>query len=115
MDRLFSPELMPLTLVGLGLVSLLIIVVVVMILRNSGRDDVSERLSEFAGRGGPAKTPEQNAREAIERIDEVVSRSKQGGNMARDLARADMKLTVAEFIGIKLLCALAGAGIAAFV
>jgi tight adherence protein B len=35
--------------------------------------------------------------------------------MARDIARADLKLTVAEFIGIKLICALIGAAVGAFI
>ncbi|MBX0327610.1 type II secretion system F family protein [Oscillochloris sp. ZM17-4] len=110
MDRLLSPDMMPITLVGLGLLSALILAVVVLVMRGSRTPDVSQRLSEFAGRTD-TKQSEPAAKQALERIDSVVSKSKQGGNIARDLARADLKLTVAEFIGVKLISALIGAGI----
>lgn len=113
MERLFSPDLLPLTLTGLGLFLLLIFAIVGLILRSSRRDNVSQRLTEYAGR--TVQRSEPAARQALDRIDEVVSRSKQGGNMARDLARADVKLTVAEFIGVKILAALAGAALGAFI
>jgi tight adherence protein B len=109
LQRLLSPELMPLTLTGLGLILLVLLVLVGLVLRSSGNAAVEQRLSEFAG--GPREAATPSTRQALDRIDEVVSRSKQGSNMARDLARADVKLTVAEFIGIKLLCALVGVGV----
>jgi len=114
MDRLLSPKMMPITLTGLGLIVLLILVVVIIMMRRSRTPDVSQRLSEFAGRTDP-KDSEPAARQALDRIDAVVSKSKQGSNMARDLARADLKLTVAEFIGVKVLAAFVGLGIAMYV
>jgi tight adherence protein B len=114
MERLFSPELLPITLVGLGLFSLLLVTLVGLMLRNRGGDGMSERLSEFAGRA-PAEQQAGNPRQALERLDKVVSQSKQGGNIQRDLARADLKLTVAEFVLLKLACALLGAAIGYFV
>ncbi|NNJ10485.1 secretion system protein [Chloroflexales bacterium ZM16-3] len=110
MDRLFSSEMMPITLTALGLLSALILAVVVMLARGSRTPDVSQRLSDFAGRTDD-KPSEPAAKQAMERIDDVVSKSKQGGNIARDLARADLKLTVAEFIGVKLLAAFVGLGV----
>lgn len=110
MDRLLSPDMMPITLIGLGLLSVLILAVIVVVLRGSRTPDVSQRLTEFASRSD-GKPSEPTARQALDRIDEVVSKSRQGSNMARDLARADLKLTVAEFIGVKILAALVGAGI----
>lgn len=104
----------PVFLVVVGLLILLLISLVVLVLRRNSSDDVSARLSEFASRA-PARDNEPAARQALERIDEVVSKSKQGSNIARDLARADLKLTVAEFIGLKLLCALIGAGLGAYI
>lgn len=109
MDRLFSPEFMPITLTGLGLISLLLLVAVGVVIRSSRRDAVSQRLTEFAGR--TVEQPSANPRQALERIDKVVSQSKQGSNTARDLARADVKLTVAEFYLVK--AAAAGVGIVA--
>lgn len=107
MERLLSPELMPITLTGLGLLTLLLLVAVGMVIRSSRRDAVSQRLSEFAGR--TVEQPAANPRQALERIDKVVSQSRQGSNTARDLARADVKLTVAEFYLVKLAAAALGA------
>jgi len=112
MDRMLSPEMLPIFLAFGGLL-LLLIVVLVWQLRGQGGQDVSARLSEFAGSSGPQ--PAANPRQALERIDRVVAQSKRGGNIQRDLARADAKLTVAEFIIIKILCALIGAGFGVFV
>jgi tight adherence protein B len=114
MNRLITPELMPLTLAGLGLISLVLLVAIGLVLRGSRDGNVSQRLNDFAGRNNDKPT-EPAAKQALDRIDQVVSKSKSGGNLARDLARADLKLTVAEFIGVKLLCALAGAGVGAFI
>jgi tight adherence protein B len=114
MERLLSPELLPITLVSLGLFALLLIVLVGLMLRGRRGDGVAERLSEFAGRA-PAEQQGASPRQALERLDKVVSQSKQGGNIQRDLARADVKLTVAEFVLLKLGCALAGAALGYFI
>lgn len=113
MDRFLSPELLPLTLGVLGLFVALIIILVVVMMRGGSDVDMSGRLSEYAGSG---KQPQQaNPRQALEKLDKVVAGSKQGGNIQRDLARADLKLTVAEFIIMKIGCALAGAAFGAFI
>ncbi|MEI7768880.1 MAG: type II secretion system F family protein [Chloroflexales bacterium] len=102
------------TLLGAALLVILILAVAWMLTRRSDTPDVSQRLTEFAGRtDGVASEPA--AKQALDRIDDVVSKSKQGGNIARDLARADLKLTVAEFIGVKLLSALIGVGVGMYV
>jgi tight adherence protein B len=113
MERLFTPELLPITLTGLGLFGLLIITVALLIARGRNNSDLQARLVDFAGRPRPQQ--QANPRQAIEQLDRVVAGSKQGGNIQRDLARADVKLTVAEFILIKLACALLGAAIGAFI
>jgi tight adherence protein B len=107
MDRLFSPEMMPLTMAGVGLLLLLLLGAVVVVVRGSGNNQVAERLNEFAGRN--TEKAVTNPRQALERIDKVVSQGKQGSNTSRDLARADLQLTVAEFYLIKL--AAAGVGV----
>lgn len=109
MDRLLTPEFMPITLTGLGLISLLLLVAIGVVIRSSRRDAVSQRLTEFAGR--PVEQQAANPRQALEQIDKVVSQSRQGSQTARDLARADVKLTVAEFYLVKL--AAAGLGVLA--
>ncbi|WP_174842810.1 type II secretion system F family protein [Candidatus Oscillochloris fontis] len=109
MDRLLSPGMMPITLAGLGLLLILLIAVVFIVMRQSDEPDVSKRLSDLSKR--PDQINENSgpvARQMVEQIDKVVSKSKQGGDITRDLARADLKLTVAEFMGIKLIAAFVG-------
>ncbi len=117
MERFFSPEVRPLTLTVLGLFGLVMITLIGLVLRRAQGDAVSQRLNEVAGRssGGSDSATAANARQALDRLDKVVVQSKQGGNTARDLARADMKLTVAEFYLVKAGVALLGAVIGAFV
>lgn len=112
MDRMLSPELLPI-LLALGGLLLLLIVLLVWQLRGQRSEAVSSRLTEFVGPSGAQA--EANPRQALERLDRVVVQSKRGGNIQRDLARADVKLTVTEYIIIKFLCALVGAGFGVFV
>lgn len=67
-----------------------------------------DRLTQFAGRRAEAQQ-QRSAKEQLQQIDKVVARGKRGSETARDLARADLKLTVTEFYGIKLLAAAVGA------
>ncbi len=81
------------------------------------RKDNLDRLSEIVGDKGQAAggTPEKKAAEkTIASVDEAVSRSKPGSKYARDLARADLKLRVIEFIGLKVAAALIGVAFGAF-
>lgn len=112
MERLLSPQMLPLVLAGVIMLAIVIAIVVVLVRRS--QDTVGQRLSEFTG-GTGAQQPAANPREALERIDKVVVQSKQGSNVARDLARADVKLTVAEFFLAKIGMALVGGGVGAFV
>jgi tight adherence protein B len=43
------------------------------------------------------------------RVDVAVTKTQRGSRIARDLARADLKLTAGEFVLLKLVCALLGA------
>jgi tight adherence protein B len=89
----------------------IIMFVFVVLARSIGRDDgVSDRLSQYGGRTISA-APQQPS--FAQRMDEVVAKGERGNKIARDLARADLKLTVSEFIGLKILAALAGAGLGA--
>lgn len=78
------------------------------------RPEVDDRLSQFASRRDERPDQGQDAK-PLAQIDAVVSKGKRGSKMARDLARADVKLTVTEFISVKILAALVGAGLGAFV
>jgi tight adherence protein B len=100
---------------GPALVFIVILVVFVVISRRMGSQssaEVGDRLSQFASRREERSTKEKEAK-PLAQIDAVVSKGKRGSQMARDLARADIKLTVTEFIGVKLLAALVGAGVGA--
>jgi tight adherence protein B len=102
------------TLVLAGGVFLVIVVVFALIGRRvgGGGPDVGNRLNQFAGRverNQPAEV------KPLAKLDAVVAKGKQGSQIARDLARADLKLTVTEFIGMKILAAVVGALFGAFV
>lgn len=113
MGRFLTPEMLPIT-AALAVFLLLIIGLIVWLLVGQRRDNISSRLAEVAG-GAEGAQPAANPRQALEQIDKVVVQSKRGGNIQRNLARADVKLTVTEFIGIKIICALLGVGVGAFV
>src|SRR4029450_1600982 len=105
-------SLNPTTMLVAGGIFLLVLFVLVATMgRKSlsgapGGRSVDDRLTQYAGR------TDRNQREEIKplaKIDAAVSKGKQGSKIARDLARADLKLTVTEFIGLKILAAVAGA------
>ncbi len=78
----------------------------------SNARNVDDRLNQFAGR---AQRNQQAEPKPMAKIDAALSKGRQGSKIARDLARADLKLTVAEFVGLKILSALAGVGLGVFV
>ncbi len=111
MQNMLGSDILPFA--AAGVVFLVIILVSGVVARTIGRDDVSDRLSQYARRGDAEA--DVNPQQVFARIDAVVRKSERGNNLARDLARADLKWKVSEFIGLKLLSALAGAGVGAFV
>lgn len=113
MEALLSPQILPIA--AAGVMFIVVVLLFGVMARNVGRTnaDVSNRLSQFVDR----RTFERTARQDVlrQRLDAAVTQSKAGGSMARDLARADAKLTVFEFILTKLGCALAGAAFGAYI
>jgi tight adherence protein B len=91
----------------------LIFGVFALLSRGASGPDVSGRLTQYAGR--QLRNQEQVQGRALAQLDAVVSKGKRGGEIARNLARADIKLTVTEFIGTKILSAVAGAAIGAII
>jgi tight adherence protein B len=77
-----------------------------------GARSFDDRLSQFAGRAERNQPAEVKP---LAKIDAAVTKGRQGSQIARDLARADLKLTVTEFIGLKLVAALIGLGVGAFI
>jgi tight adherence protein B len=71
-------------------------------------DDITQRLDRFATRAGAAsdmpEPKDPNARGKItEHLDKELVRRGRGTDMTQELARADLKLTPAEFLMIKLV------------
>ncbi|HJZ49650.1 MAG TPA: type II secretion system F family protein [Roseiflexaceae bacterium] len=104
-------------LVAGGIFLLVLFVVVATMGRKSlsgapGGRSVDDRLTQYAGRTDRNQSQEVKP---LAKIDAAVSKGKQGSKIARDLARADLKLTVTEFIGLKILAAIAGAAAGAFI
>src|SRR5690242_3487229 len=104
-------------LIAGGIFLLVLFVIVATMGRKSisgapGGRSVDDRLSQFAGRNERNQPAEVKP---LAKIDAAVSKGKQGSKIARDLARAALKLTVTEFILIKLGAAVAGAVAGAFV
>ncbi len=99
---------------GAAVLFVAILGIFVMLSRRAGGGQssvaVDSRLSQFAGR---INEQDLQRASAIEQIEAVVSKGKRGSQTARDLARADLKLTVTEFymfkIGAGVLGAAAGA------
>jgi tight adherence protein B len=105
-----SPDMLP----YIGAVGLFVVILLIfgIIARSMGRGpDVGDRLTQFAGRQERNQAAEAKP---LAKLDAAVAKGRQGSQIARDLARADLKLTVTEFIGLKILAALVGAGLGAF-
>jgi tight adherence protein B len=101
--------------VGAGLLFLIVLGIFMAIGRRMNRaPEVDDRLSQFASRRDERASQGKDAK-PLAQIDAVVSKGKRGSQMARDLARADVKLTVTEFIGVKILAAIVGAAVGAFI
>jgi len=106
-----SPEMLP--YIGAGGLFVVILLMFGLIARSLGRGpDVGDRLNQFAGRQDRNQPTDAKP---LAKLDAAVSKGKQGSQIARDLQRADLKLTVTEFIGLKILAALGGAGLGAFI
>jgi tight adherence protein B len=105
------PDMVP--LIGAGVLFLVIFLVFALIARSMGRGpDVGDRLSQFATRRERDQIADARP---LAKFDATFSKGKQGSKIARDLARADLKLTVTEFIGLKILSAVGGAVFGAIV
>jgi tight adherence protein B len=105
-----APDMLP--YIGAGGLFAVILLIFGIVARSMGRGpDVGDRLTQFAGRQERNQAAEAKP---LAKLDAAVAKGKQGSQIARDLARADLKLTVTEFIGLKILAALGGVGLGAF-
>lgn len=96
----------PIFLAALGLLLALAVGGVVAV-RFVQRDKTGDRLNQFVG-AAPVEATDAGSAQTLDDIDKAFSKSKRGSKIARDLAQADLKLRVIEFIGIKILAAMVG-------
>jgi tight adherence protein B len=104
----------PIVLVGGGVVILILIVILVFALRGDSKG-VSDRLDRFAGRAGEAeaeaeaqKRKGKSATPLGDQVEKAIAGRGFAGKIQRDLAQANMKFTVAEFIGLRVIAAVVG-------
>src|SRR5512139_1778770 len=109
---------MPLQTIGLiiGAVAILILVAgIVSTVRSRG--SVEERLQTFAGAGEMQVAEKKESKKRSTPIADSLNRALEGRKVSEDLstqlARADLKLTVGEFLALQLIAAL-GIGAGAF-
>ncbi|MCA0355078.1 MAG: type II secretion system F family protein [Chloroflexi bacterium] len=71
-------------------------------LRETKSNSVDGRLATFAERSrNQTESAERGMSALASRVDSMVNRGQKGSDLARDLAQADLKLTVTEFIMMK--------------
>lgn len=102
----------------IGIVSIGLVVVAiggVFAFRFARRDSTGERLARFTGTEAQAGQSGSNTTQTIDQLDQAVSKSKRGGRIAADLARADLKLKVVEFIALKVAAAIIVGAIGAYI
>jgi tight adherence protein B len=104
MDLLLSPVS---AAVGAAL-AVLLVFAGISLARRSSDQAIEERLDLYSGRGDADdkdKAVSKKRRSAIDGLDEALTRRGFAANMRIDLARADLKLRVAEFLVITVLIA----------
>jgi tight adherence protein B len=104
----------PILLIGGGLVVVLLIVGV-FISATSERTLVEERLGKYLEEDTPEKKGREPGTSALtEWVNKSVEKSTLGERMARDLARADLKIKPGEYIALFVITIIGGAAIAWF-
>ncbi len=99
-------------LVGAGV--LIVVVIILFLALSGGREEVAERLDRFAGRGekaeegAPKKKRGKGTSALAAQMDKAIAGKGFAGKIQRDLAQANMKFTVAEFIALRIIAAIVG-------
>jgi tight adherence protein B len=102
---------MPLQTIGLIIGAVAILILVVGIVSSvRGRGSVEQRLQTFAGTGEIQVETKQESKKRSTPIADSLNRALEGRkvseNLSTQLARADLKLTVGEFLTLQVLSAL---------
>lgn len=88
---------------------------VFMRLRMSSNPSLDQRLSQFADRRGDEPGEGRKAMSALtDRLETVVNRNAKSHDLARDLAQADLKMTVTEFLMIRIAAVVVFAALGVF-
>ena len=97
----------PMTLLVAGVAAAAIFLIAIGIATSGGGSAVSARLERYAsGTEGASKESSQGIQEmlasnaALNQLNKVVEQRDFGANLARDIARADLRLKVSEFLAI---------------
>jgi len=100
-------------IIGGGLVIVLLIVGVI-VSANSERSLVEQRLGQYLDGDKPAVDKEDERSVITDWVNRRVEKSSLGDRIARDLARADLKLKVAEYFALYVIAIFLGALIFGF-
>ncbi len=90
----------PIILLGVGVVVLLLLIIGVIVSITSERSLVEERLGRFLEDERPEPEAEGGSSIITEWLNRRVARSSGGDQIARELARADLKFKVAEYYAL---------------
>jgi tight adherence protein B len=100
---------MDMTLVVAGIAALAILVIAVGVAGSGGGSGISDRLQRYASTAKPAQAKSSSQgpisdliaqSQALAQLNKVVEQRDFGANLARDLARADLRLKPSEFLAI---------------
>ena len=109
---------MPVPVLILGILALLVLIVGIVTSRRSGEAVVQERLGRYAeagydlGKADEKKADEEKRSALTEGIDRALKGRGFADSMATQLARADLKLTVAEYLALHVIAVVGGVAIA---
>src|SRR5512140_2338112 len=100
-----------------GGIVLIIVLIVAMILTSSREQGlVEDRLNQYLGEQESDKADREAQRTAItDWVSRRVERTSLGGKIAQDLARADLKFKVGEYLALIVICIILVGGIAWFI
>lgn len=91
-----------------GSLALALLIIGIVVSTTSERSFVEERLSRYIDRGIPIQTKEEQRSPVGDWLNVRLERSSWGGSIARELARADIKLRPAEYVALMIM---AGVGV----
>ncbi len=103
----------------LGVGGVLVVGLILFAVISSGRKgDVSERLDRFGARGDKEAEEAEGRKKKVKsasalagQIDKAIASQSFAGRIARDLAQANMKFTVSEFLALRVIATFAGLGV----